>query len=179
MNTSIETLLERVGQRDGAAFRALYEAMAPKLLGVALRILKRREGAEDVVQDVFVKLWNGQAVFNAALGSGPAFLATIARNRALDLLRRQGGRAEAEDSGLEDLMDLTPSPEAVVADRSDLKALLGCMQHLTEGQRRAILAAYVDGASGEDIARKLAAPVGTVKSWIHRGLASIRECLGR
>ena len=179
MSTSIETLLEGVGRRDSAAFRALYDAVAPKLLGIALRILRRRESAEDVVQDVFVKLWNGQAVFNAALGSGSAFLATIARNRALDLLRRQGGRAEAEDTELEDLMDLTPSPEAVAADRSDLKALLACMEHLTEGQRRAILAAYVDGASGEDIARKLDAPVGTVKSWIHRGLASIRECLGR
>jgi len=179
MNISVETLLERVGQRDQTAFRALYDAMAPKLLGIALRILKRRDAAEDVVQDVFVKLWNGQALFNAALGSGPAFLATIARNRSLDLLRRQGGRAETEDSALEDLMDLTPSPEAVAADRSDLKALLACMQQLTEGQRHAILAAYVDGAAGEEIARKLNAPVGTVKSWIHRGLAAVRECLGR
>ena len=132
-----------------------------------------------MVQDVFVKLWNGQAVFNAALGSGTAFLATIARNRALDLLRRLGGRNETDAGELEDVMDLTPSPEAVAADRSDLKALLACMQHLGEGQRRAILSAYVDGASGEEIARALNTPVGTIKSWIHRGLASVRECLGR
>jgi len=131
------------------------------------------------VQDVFVKLWNGQAVYNAAIGSGPGFLATIARNRALDLLRRHGGRAEAAEGELEEIMDLTPSPEAFAADRSDLKALLACMQHLAEGQRKAILAAYVDGASGEDIAQMLNTPLGTVKSWIHRGLASVRECLGR
>src|SRR3954454_23689046 len=111
MNTSIETLLERVGQRDGAAFRALYEAMAPKLLGVALRILKRRESAEDVVRDVFVKLWNGQAVFDAALGSGFGFLATITRNRALDIARRKTEVAHGDDDDMDDVMDLAPSPE--------------------------------------------------------------------
>ena len=153
--------------------------MAPKLLGVALRILKRRESAEDVVQDVFVKLWNGQAVFNAELGSGFAFLATITRNRALDIARRRTEVAASDEAEMEDVMDLMPSPEAITADRSDLRALVICLEQLAEGPRRAIVAAYVDGASGEEIAASLSAPIGTIKSWIHRGLAAVRECLGR
>ena len=175
----MESLLEGVARRDSQAFRLLYDRVAPKLLGVALRILKRRESAEDVVQDVFVKLWNGQAVFNAELGSGFAFLATITRNRALDIARRRTEVAASDEAEMEDVMDLMPSPEAITADRSDLRALVICLEQLAEGPRRAIVAAYVDGASGEEIAASLSAPIGTIKSWIHRGLAAVRECLGR
>jgi RNA polymerase sigma-70 factor, ECF subfamily len=179
MDDTIEVLLEGVGRRDASAFRQLYDRIAPKLLGVALRILKRRESAEDVVQDVFVKLWNGQAVFRPELGSGFAFLATITRNRALDIARRRSEAASGDDMELEDVMDLMPSPETVVSDRSDLRALMICLDQLADGPRRAIVSAYVDGATGEEIAARMAAPIGTIKSWIHRGLASVRECLGR
>ena len=179
LDRSTDELLEGVARRDAAAFRALYDRMAPKLLGIAVRMLKRRDAAEDVVQDVFVKLWNGAATFDAALGSGAAFLATITRNRALDQLRRKGSQSSDGEEALEDLMDITPSPETVALDRSELRALLICLERLADGPRRAIMSAYVDGASGEEIAEKLATPIGTVKSWIHRGLASVRECLGR
>ena len=118
------------------------------------------------MQDVFVKLWNGQAVFNAELGSGFAFLATITRNRALDVARRRG-EVSGDEAEMEDVMDLMPSPEAVAADRSDLRALVICLDQLADGPRRAIVAAYVDGASGEEIAARLSAPLGTIKSWIH------------
>lgn len=176
----VEDLLTRIGQQDADAFRALYDRLSPKLLGIALRILRRRDAAEDVVHDVFVKLWNGAAVFDAAIGSGSAFLATITRNRALDVMRRKGEQmTTGEDVELESLEDLSPSPETTVADRSDLAALLACLDRLADGPRQAILAAYIDGASGEEIANRLETPIGTVKSWIHRGLASVRECLGR
>ncbi len=177
--TTVEELLTRVSRQDAVAFRALYDRTAPKLLGIALRILKRRDVAEDVVQDVFVKLWNGSAVFDPVLGSGGAFLATIARNRALDLLRRKSEQVSTDDTEFDTLVDLTPSPETTAADRSDLRALLACLDQLADGPRRAILAAYLDGASGEEIASRLKTPIGTIKSWIHRGLAAVRECLGR
>lgn len=179
MDETIEALLEGVGRRETLAFRLLYDRVASKLLGVALRILKRRESAEDVVQDVFVKLWNGQATFNAELGSGFAFLATITRNRALDIARKRADALSSHEAEMDDVMDLMPSPETVAADRSDLRALVICLEQLADGPRRAIVAAYVDGASGEEIAARLAAPLGTIKSWIHRGLAAVRECLGR
>jgi RNA polymerase sigma-70 factor, ECF subfamily len=179
MDDTTEMLLEGVARREAQAFRQLYDRIGPKLLGIALRILRRRESAEDVVQDVFVKLWNGQAVFRPELGSGFAFLATITRNRALDIARRRSEAATGDETELEDVMDLLPSPEMVASDRSDLRALMICLDRLAEGPRRAILAAFVDGATGEEIAARLAAPLGTIKSWIHRGLASVRECLGR
>jgi RNA polymerase sigma-70 factor (ECF subfamily) len=179
MDDTTEMLLEGVARREAQAFRQLYDRIGPKLLGIALRILRRRESAEDVVQDVFVKLWNGQAVFRPELGSGFAFLATITRNRALDIARRRSEAAMGDETELEDVMDLLPSPETVASDRSDLRALMICLDQLAEGPRRAIVAAFVDGATGEEIAARLAAPLGTIKSWIHRGLASVRECLGR
>jgi RNA polymerase sigma-70 factor, ECF subfamily len=179
MDETIETLLEGVARRDSSAFRALYGQAAPKLLGIALRILKRRDAAEDVVHDVFVKLWNGQAVFDHSIGSGFAFLATVTRNRALDVARRKVEASQGDETDMDDLADLMPSPEAVASDRSDLRALLICLDRLSDGPRRAILSAYVDGASGEEIAQSMATPIGTIKSWIHRGLASVRECLGR
>lgn len=178
-DATVEELLIRVSRQDAAAFRALYDRLSPKLLGIALRILKRREAAEDVVQDVFVKLWTGSAVFDPAFGSGTGFLATIARNRALDLLRRKSEQPSVDEAEFDSLVDLSPSPETTAADRSDLKALLACLDQLADGPRRAILAAYLDGASGEYIATRLKTPVGTIKSWIHRGLAAVRECLGR
>jgi RNA polymerase sigma-70 factor (ECF subfamily) len=179
MDEPIEPLLEAVARRDPAAFRLLYDRTASKLLGLAIRILRRRESAEDVVQDVFVKLWNGQAVFDAGLGSGWAFLATITRNRALDIARRRSEAQPPDGAGMDDVMDLMPSPEAVASHRSDLRALLRCMEELADGPRRAILAAYLDGRTGEEIAASLATPLGTVKSWIHRGLAALKGCLER
>lgn len=176
---SVEDLLEAVRARDARAFRLLFDRTSPKLLGVVIRILKRKDAAEDVVQDVFVKLWNQQAVFDRAIGSGMAFLGTIARNRALDVVRRRSVTDTAGDAELEDVMDLMPSPETVAADRGDMRALMTCLDTLSDGPRRAILMAYVDGATGEEIATSLGSPVGTVKSWMHRGLASLRECMGR
>jgi len=179
MGEPIEPLLEAVARRDAASFRLLYDRTASKLLGLAIRILRRRESAEDVVQDVFVKLWNGQAVFDATLGSGWAFLSTITRNRALDIARRRSEVQPQDEAEMDDVMDMMPSPESVASDRSDLRALLRCMEELSEGPRQAILAAYIDGRTGEEIAKSLAAPLGTVKSWIHRGLAALRGCLER
>jgi RNA polymerase sigma factor (sigma-70 family) len=176
---SVDDLLEAAQRQDAQAFRRLYDRTAPKLLGIALRILKRREAAEDVVHDVFVKLWNGEAGFDKEIGSALAFLSTVTRNRALDTARRKTEILPGDEAELENVMDLMPSPEAVAADRSDLRALLICLERLADGPRRAILHAYVDGASGEEIATTMATPIGTIKSWIHRGLASVRECLGR
>lgn len=176
---SVEDLLEAVQAREESAFRLLFDRTSPKLLGIVIRILKRKDAAEDVVQDVYVKLWNGQARFDRTAGSGMAFLGTIARNRALDVIRRRSFTDTTDDAELDSVMDIMPTPETIAADRGELRALMTCLDGLAEGPRRAILSAYLDGASGEEIARQLGSPVGTVKSWMHRGLASLRECMGR
>lgn len=174
----VDALLERVAGKDEAAFRVLYETQAAKLLGIARRIVITREAAEDVVQDVFVKLWNGTAAFDRAIGSGAGFLATITRNRALDIARKRRESALDEGSAAE-IPDERPSPETIVFARAELRALLGCLDKLGEQPRKVIVAAYLDGLTGPEIARRMNVPLGTVKTWISRGLVRLKECLGR
>jgi RNA polymerase sigma-70 factor (ECF subfamily) len=176
---TVESLLEAAALQDAAAFRSLYDLAVPKLLGIASRIVRRRDLAEEVVQDVFVKIWTGTARFDRTLGSGLAYLAALTRNRALDQVRRKTEVSAEERPEMQDLSDNLPTPEAVAEDRSELRAVLACLQRLPAGQRQAIAAAYLDGATGAEIAARLAVPLGTVKTWLSRGLAALRECMGR
>jgi RNA polymerase sigma-70 factor (ECF subfamily) len=176
---TVESLLEAAADQDAAAFRLLYDHTAAKLLGIASRIVRRRDLAEEVIQDVFVKIWTGAARFDRSLGSGQAYLATMTRNRALDQVRRKTEVSAEEKPDMQDLSDNLPTPEAIAEDRSELRAVLACLQRLPAGQRQAIAAAYIDGASGAEIAARLAVPVGTVKTWLSRGLAALRECMDR
>jgi RNA polymerase sigma-70 factor (ECF subfamily) len=176
----LDALLAKVAGRDAAAFRVLYDTVGAKLLGVAKRILKRQDLAEDVVHDVFVKVWTGVAAYDPSLGSAMGYLATLARNRALDVARKKTeDSVEEQPQMVVEIADTTPNPEAVAADRAELRAVLACLQNLPAGQRSAIVAAYLDGATGPEIASKLSVPLGTVKTWLSRGLVALRECLGK
>jgi RNA polymerase sigma-70 factor (ECF subfamily) len=177
--TTLEILFTRVAARDAAAFRALYEATAPKLLAIAIRIVRRRETAEDVVHDIFVKVWTGAASFDPSLGSALGYLATLTRNRALDQARKKTENSSEDMPNMLEIVDNAPSPEAFAADRAELRAVLSCLETLPAGQRQSILAAYIEGATGPEIAAKLSVPLGTVKTWLSRGLIALRECLSR
>jgi len=175
-NLDLKALLMGVAAGDRTDFRVLYDATAAKLFGVTVRILKRRDLAEEVVQDTYLRIWDGAGDYRAELGSPLGWMVAIARNRAIDVLRKRGETALPEDfEGRED--ENTPDPFTSTAQSSELRALLACLGHLPVDHQRCVLMAYYDGYTHEEIAGRLKAPVGTVKSRIRRGLARLRECL--
>lgn len=169
-------LLRRTAARDRDAFAQLYRATSAKLYGVVARILPGGEASE-ALQEAFVKIWERAGDFDTAKGSPLAWMATIARNRALDLARR------ARPISLEDMgegFELAAETEHPLASRERSEAyvqLMRCLEGLPSERREMILLAYYRGASREAIAKKYAAPVGSVKTWLRRSLSDLRDCL--
>lgn len=160
------------------ALRALYEHEARWLLGVAKRIVRDHERAEDVLQDAFMRVWQHASTFNPELGSARGWIYTIVRHRALKEVR-DGSRLHAMDpEDLADLADAQQTPDVEGDLRGlDAESLERCLQRLDEARRACVIHAFVDGFTHEEIARQLGTPLGTVKSWIRRSLASLKECL--
>jgi RNA polymerase sigma-70 factor (ECF subfamily) len=170
-------LLRRVARRDPAAFRALYDAAAPHLFAVALRILRQRDLAEDVVQDSFVSIWERASDYEPDRGSAMGWLVTIVRHRAIDAIRRLGARPEGASAGDAPLA-LLAAGSATAADRgAERRALDRCLDTLEDQPRRAVIEAYAFGYTHEELAARFGAPLGTVKSWIRRGLERLKLCL--
>jgi RNA polymerase sigma-70 factor (ECF subfamily) len=170
-------LLRRVAARDAAAFSALYKQTQAKLYGVIARILTRGDLSGEVLQEVYVRIWEKAGDYDVDRGSPIAWMATIARNRALDEVRR------VRPVSLEDMPEgFEPAAEEVdplgARDRSErLTALLDCLKGLDEEKREVVLLAYYRGFSREALARRLNRPVPTIKTWLRRGLAQLRDCL--
>ena len=175
---SLEDLLKASAKGDQAAFAALYDAASPQLFGLALRILKRRDWAEDVLQEALLAAWRHAADYRPDLGSAKAWLCTILRNRALDRLRRES-KARSTDGGeaLPEIADDRPSPLENALAGSSARQLHNCLEALEAAQKRVILLAYFDGLTHEELAARLQSPLGTVKSWIRRGLMKLKGCL--
>lgn len=173
----LEKLLLAAANGDKAAFRGVYDATSAKLYAVAIRILKRADLAEDVIQDAYLKIWDAAPNYSPELGSPIGWMVAITRNRAIDVLRK---RAEvALDDGKNHAADAddAPDPFELTAQSHELKALLGCMGKLGTEQQRCLLMAYYYGYTHEEIAGQMKKPVGTIKSWIRRSLARVQECL--
>lgn len=152
------------------------------MLGVALRIVRDRALAEDVIQDAFVQVWEKAASFSPARGEGRGWLFTIVRNRALNVVRQRAVEAPLDDdlmSSLESTL-MTPARDASgeLPAAGELGALRDCLSQLESDRRQCILLAYVDGCSHAEIADRLATPLGTIKAWIRRSLLALRACLG-
>lgn len=174
----IESLLSRCALGDERALEELYKAVSAQLYALLVRMLRSRSVAEEALQDVMVKVWQRADSYVAYRGRAMAWLTSIARYRAIDLLRTQH-----QDTALED------APEAALADDASGVAneavsserqqhnLSDCMGRLNEGQRKCIALAYVEGRSHDQVARAVGAPLGTVKSWVRRGLLSLKRCL--
>jgi RNA polymerase sigma factor (sigma-70 family) len=172
-----ESALEACARGESFALRALYERESRRLLGVALRIVRDRDAAHDVLQDAFLQIWQRASTYQRALGSARGWLYTVVRHRALDALRR-GGREFAAGDDLEAIADARASEDSALLPQADAAALERCLDALEERRRECIVWAFVEGYTQEQIARRTAVPLGTVKSWIRRGLIALKECLG-
>lgn len=184
----LKTWLAAVARKDSAAFRALYDATSPKLFGFALRILNKRELAEEVLQESFVSVWNNAASYQAALAAPMTWMTTIVRNKAFDLLRRVDDVVEIDadlfkDGGMLDVMNAMessdPTPLESLQLTEDSKALARCMKRLEGLHRQAIALAFHHDLSHSEVAEQLKLPIGTVKTWIRRGLERLRLCMTR
>ncbi|WP_091741052.1 sigma-70 family RNA polymerase sigma factor [Phenylobacterium immobile] len=169
--------MARVAEGDRAALRQLYEASSSKLFGLCLRILSDREEAEDVLQDVYVTIWRRADRFDANRASVMAWISAIARNRAIDRLRARGPASRRDPIDNFELADDAPGAEALVGAADDARQLEACLNQLDERTREVIRTAFFEGVTYEALALRMDTPLGTVKSWIRRGLARLKGCL--
>ena len=187
---NLADLLSRVALGHQASFDQLYRETSAHLLGVILRIQQDRAQAEDVLQEVYVNIWRSAQSFNPALSQASTWLNSIARNRAIDSLRRrqtepktisryQSGPDDEESDMLTDIASDTPGPLDLLKQASEARSLSTCMQTLSGDQQRSLALAYYQGLSHAEVAQQLGQPLGTVKSWVRRGLQSLKTCLER
>ena len=175
----LQQLLNQCAQGDHNAFAELYRLTAPKLFPLSVRMLKRRDWAEEALQESFVRIWQGAGRYRSGRGSAMTWMASIVRYRCLDMLRHERLQPSLQDTEAHE-SDANPGSEPMQATllSSETQALLKCMDQLDARQRRSILLAYYGGYTHREIAQRMGAPIGTVKSWIRRSLEHIKECLG-
>ena len=177
---SLAKALGRVALGDEAALQQVYELTSAKLFGICLRILGNQAEAEDALQDVYVSVWRRAGSFDASRASPITWLATLARNRAIDRLRaaRRSGSAEPVEAALE-IADSRPDALAVLTAGEDRARLLDCVGELEDRTAQAIRGAFFGGLTYGELAATMEVPLGTMKSWIRRGLMKMKDCLER
>jgi len=172
----LNRLLQRTAQSDRAAFAELYRRTAPKLFGVCLRLLRDRDDAEEVLQEIYVTVWRRAVSFDASRASAVAWLVALSRNKAIDRLR-QRRRAVLVSEDLDDIVDTASTPVAEPDKTEDYRRLQRCLEALDPQQQRSLRAAFFSGATYSELATRWNIPLGTMKSWIRRGLIQLRKCL--
>jgi len=177
-SSELEGLLRAVSGGDRRAFAMLYDRTSAKLYGICLRLMGSEAEAQDVLQEAYVKIWSNAGRFDAAKASPITWLAVVARNKAIDRLRQRVPATDGIESAAE-VEDDTPSAFDLVGAQQDASRLADCLDELEEQPREAIRAAFLDGLSYPELAERDAVPLGTVKSWIRRGLQRLRGCLER
>jgi RNA polymerase sigma factor (sigma-70 family) len=176
--SQLAAALRRVGAGDRAALRLVYQDTSAKLFGVCLRILSDRSEAEEVLQDVYVTVWRKAAAFDPARASPITWLVAIARNRSIDRLRSGSIRRRTEPIEAADAVsDPAPSARELLETSDEHRRLAGCLEQLEPRHSAAIRAAFLDGATYDELAERMSVPLGTMKSWIRRGLLKLRACL--
>ncbi|MBL4981317.1 sigma-70 family RNA polymerase sigma factor [Pseudomonas fluorescens] len=167
-----EVCLLACARGDHRALHQLYEQDSSRLLGVALRITRNKALAEDIVHDAFIKIWHGARSFDPLRGSARGWVFSVTRHLALDVVR-----SAARDVPLDDQYEPLAEPAQTVEFAARSGQIHQCLERLDPTRRTCILHAYVDGYSHSEIAQKLSTPLGTVKAWIKRSLAALRECM--
>ena len=168
-------LLRRCGDGDRGAFRELYDRESPRLYGLALRLTRQPAVAADVVHDTMLQVWQKALRFDPERGSAEAWLSTMLRYRAIDAIRR----TSREEGGAElpEVADTGPDAYAALAAIEETGVLRSCMDALEPAQHRVVTLAFFDGLSHSELAARLEAPLGTVKSWVRRALIALRRCI--
>ena len=183
-SADLQNLLARVALGDRVAFRRLYDATAPSLFGVALRIVRQRDRAEEVLQDAFVNVWNRAAGYQVTMSQPMTWMTAIVRNRALDELR-SGVRHRAESLDDEksgatpEIEDTRPNPHGLLEQAADTLAIRGCLDEIEGPQRQCLALAYYHGFSHSEVADHIGSPIGSVKVWLRRGLDRLKRCLDK
>lgn len=178
MDSDLRPLLAQVAQGDRAAFARLYDVVSGRLFGIISRILPRPELAEDALQETFMRIWQRASSYDEAIAGPMAWMATIARNQAIDLRRRSAERLAAAASELEEtLADESPDPESLAGQAGDLRRLGDCMQGLPSERQQLVLLAYRQGFTREELAERFKRPVTTIKTLLRRSLIALKECL--
>lgn len=176
----IEALIARIAMADRKAFRDLYGRTSAKLYGVALRVCGQEATAEEVLQDVYLRVWNNAGRYRSGRYSPMTWLITIARNAAIDRLRR--ARAAREAAPIDDadlLRDPGPGPETAAIRSDDARRLEACLGELPDARAAMVRAVYLDGLRYDDVARISGTKLNTVRTWLRRSLSQLRECLSR
>jgi len=163
---------------DQASLRDVYELTSAKLFGICLRICGEREAAEDVLQEVYVRVWRRAGAYDAAVASPITWLAVIARNASLDWRRTAHRFATVSDEALADVADDLPAADDMLLREEARARLMVCLDDLDAQQSSAIRRAYLDGLTYQQLADSTATPLGTIKSWIRRGMQKLKGCLG-
>jgi len=180
----LRSLLAATARKDAGAFRSLYEATSAKLFAFALRILNKRELAEEVLQESFVNIWNNASSYQSSLAAPMTWMTTIVRNKTFDLLRRLDDAVEIDadtfDKEVMNALESTnPTPIEALQMSGDAKALARCLSKLEGLHRQAIALAFYHDLSHSEVAEQMKLPMGTVKTWIRRGLERLRLCLSK
>ena len=172
-------LLAAVAKGDQAAFERLYSATRAKLYGVLLRILGKPELADDVMQETYLKVWKMAGKFDPTIASAITWMVAIARNRAIDIVRKKADVSVEDSPEAMGVAAEAPPPLARREMTEELRRLLSCLGKLDPEKQRIVLLAYYSGWSRVQLAQKLDIPVNTIKTWLRRSLLEIRECMGR
>jgi RNA polymerase sigma factor (sigma-70 family) len=177
-------LIDRIAQRDEAALKGLYDLVSSKLYGLSLRVVNKHEWAEDVLQETFLQIWRSAGDYRASLSPPMAWLGLIVRSRSLDALRRRSAERAHLTDEIDDVMADTmegtsPNPMDVSLASQQAWALHQCLGKLENRQREVVSLAYLRDLSHSELAEQLKLPLGTVKTWIRRGLDQLRTCMAR
>jgi RNA polymerase sigma-70 factor (ECF subfamily) len=178
MQTELVWLLGEVAKGDEVAFERLYMATRAKLYGVLLRILSRPALAEEVMQETYLKVWKMAAEFDPAIASPITWMVAMARNRAIDIVRKRADLSIEDEPEALEVASEAPPPLTRREMTEELKRLLSCLGKLDPEKQRIVLLAYYSGWSRDQLAQKLDIPVNTIKTWLRRSLLEIRECMG-
>ncbi|WP_285019742.1 sigma-70 family RNA polymerase sigma factor [Novosphingobium sp. fls2-241-R2A-195] len=176
--TVLVSAIHLAASGDAAGLHRVYDLTSAKLFGICLRICADREAAEDVLQDVYVKVWRRAASFDDTRASPISWLATIARNAAVDWRRAEHRHDAVPDEAMAGIADDAPLADVIMEGDEERRRLLVCIEGLPSDQSGAIRSAFLQGMTYQQLAERSGTPLGTVKSWIRRGMLRLKDCLG-